>query len=85
MQIGSISKVHSFAAIVVVAAAVVVVVVASAAAVVVVVEEEEAEKIVVPFHDILDLVTVHQSSKKIHLHGFHVVFPRIETNHGEFM
>jgi hypothetical protein len=39
----------------------------------------------VPFHGILDLVTVHQSSKKIYLHGVDVIFPRIETDHGEFL
>jgi hypothetical protein len=45
----------------------------------------DTHEIVVPFHGMLDLVTVHQSSKKFHLHGIHVVFPFIETNHGEFL
>jgi hypothetical protein len=39
----------------------------------------------VPTYTEPDLVTVHQSSKKIHLHGIRVVFPRIETNHGKFL
>jgi hypothetical protein len=35
----------------------------------------DTHKIVVPFHGILDLVTVHQSSKNIYLHGVDVIFP----------
>jgi hypothetical protein len=38
----------------------------------------DTHEIVVPFHGILDLVTVHQSSKKIYLHGVDVIFPRID-------
>jgi hypothetical protein len=45
----------------------------------------DTHEIVVPFHGILDLVTVHQSSKKIYLHGVDVIFPRIETDHAEFL
>jgi hypothetical protein len=30
-------------------------------------------------------VTVHQSSKKINLHGVDVIFPRVETNHVKFL
>ena len=45
----------------------------------------DTHEIVVPFHGILDLVTVHQSNKKIYLHGVDVIFPRIETDHGEFL
>jgi hypothetical protein len=37
----------------------------------------DTHEIVVLFHGILDLVTVQQSSKKIHLHGIHVIFPRM--------
>jgi hypothetical protein len=33
----------------------------------------DTHEIVVPFHGILDLVTVHQSSKKIYLHGVDVI------------
>jgi hypothetical protein len=45
----------------------------------------DTHEIVVPFHVILDFVTVHQSSKKIYLHGVDVIFPRVETNHGKFL
>jgi hypothetical protein len=37
----------------------------------------DTHEIVVLFHGILDLVTVQQSSKKIHLQGIHVIFPRM--------
>ena len=45
----------------------------------------DTHEIVVPFHGILDLVTVNQSSKKIDLHGVDVIFPRIESDHGEIL